>query len=318
MTIFKGGFYYFIEGLFLIKHVANLCIFSPLNQAFCLESSSLGSLIIILFYCPVVPAEEKRYFAKPSLSEKRYKASMGQLKEIICAVLRVTTHSSHGIRLILQILLLAIFLHFFGLPAVEKYEKGEVMVVETSKHTDGIPLPAITIGVAYEAVFEDRLHNICFPQNKSIANCIQTQTPNVSSILKNVLQGYKKRKELSIGKKEIIEDFTATRAGRLFTLNFPLKIGHESSVDQIFLSLKPDFVKIMLHDPDYFIFNDNPVGLPTALTVFDVKTMFSHYHRVALTEVQELDLPTDPCNNDQSYNFNSCVRRNLAQKVKHS
>ena len=73
----------------------------------------------------------------------------------------------------------------------------------------------------------------------------------------------------------------------------------------------------MLHDPNFFIFNDNPYGLPTATRVFDAGTMFSHYHRIALSEIQELDLPTDPCNNDQSYNFNSCVRRSLARQVKH-
>ena len=59
---------------------------------------------------------------------------MGQLRETICGVLRVVTHSSRGIRMILQILLLTIFLYFFGLPAIEKYEKREV----TSKDTDGI------------------------------------------------------------------------------------------------------------------------------------------------------------------------------------
>ena len=41
----------------------------------------------------------------------------------------------YGTRLLLQILLLAAFLHFFGLPAVEKYDRKEVMVVETTKDT---------------------------------------------------------------------------------------------------------------------------------------------------------------------------------------
>ena len=46
----------------------------------------------------------------------------------------------YGTRLLLQILLLATFLHFFGLPAIEKYQKKEVMVVERTKDMDGIPL----------------------------------------------------------------------------------------------------------------------------------------------------------------------------------
>ena len=223
--------------------------------------------------------------------------------------------STKWIKLLLQILLLAIFWHFFGLTAIEKYQKREVMVVETSKETDGIPVPAITIGIARDAVFEKQLNNSCFSLNASVTSCIQSKTLNVSKILKNVLLGYKNTKTLYLGENEIIEDFTASRAGRLFTLNLPLKIGPDDYKDQLFLSLKTKFVKIMLHDPNYFIFNDNPVGLPTAMTVFDVETMFKHYHRLALTEVQELDLPTDPCNNDQSYNFNSCVKRSLARQV---
>ena len=42
--------------------------------------------------------------------------------------------------MVLQIILLAIFLHFFGQPAVEKFLKKDVMVVETKKDTDGIRL----------------------------------------------------------------------------------------------------------------------------------------------------------------------------------
>ena len=52
----------------------------------------------------------------------------------------MATHSTKGIRLLLQILLLVIFLHFFGLPAIEKYEKREV----TSKDTDGSILSSLS------------------------------------------------------------------------------------------------------------------------------------------------------------------------------
>ena len=110
--------------------------------------------------------------------------------------------------------------------------------------------------------------------------------------------------------------FRGPGAGRIFTLRLAgLKIGPNDAETQFFLFLAPTFVNVMLHDPDFFILNDNPYGLPTVTRVFDAATMYSHYHRIALTEIEELDLPTDPCNNDQSYNFNSCVRRSLARQV---
>ena len=80
-------------------------------------------------------------------------------------------------------------------------------------------------------------------------------------------------------------------------------------------ALAPTIVTVMLHDLNFFMLNENPNGIPAARTKFNA-TMFSHYHRIALSEIQELDLPTDPCNNDQNYNFNSCVRRSLAKQVK--
>ena len=220
-----------------------------------------------------------------------------------------------GMKLLLQILLLATFLHFFGLPAIEKYQKKEVMVLETSKDTDGIPLPAITLLFAYDAP-ENQKYRSCYHLNVSIQDCLKTNTHNVSDILKKIVLGFQKKETLVLDENEMIGDLAASRSGRIFTLKLPLKIGPNDGETQFFLFLEPKFVTVMLHDSNFFILNDNPKGLPTVTTVFDAATMFSHYHRIALTEIEELDVPTDPCNNDQNYNFNSCVRRSLARQVK--
>ena len=36
---------------------------------------------------------------------------------------------------------------------------------------------------------------------------------------------------------------------------------------------------------------------------------------VALTEVQELDVPNDPCNADPKYNFRKCLKESFLRKV---
>ena len=223
----------------------------------------------------------------------------------------------HWMRQLLQILLLAIFLHFFGLPAIQKYQRKEVMVVETTKTTNGIPLPAITLMFGNNAP-ENQEYRSCYHLNVSVEDCFEKNTPNVSKILHKILLGFEKKETLVLGENDVIGDLAAQRAGPIFTVRLPLKIGPNHEETQFFLFLAPTFVNVMLHDPNFFIFNDNPYGLPTATRVFDAGTMFSHYHRIALSEIQELDLPTDPCNNDQSYNFNSCVRRSLARQVKHT
>ena len=104
-------------------------------------------------------------------------------------------------------ILLAIFLHFFGVPAIVKYLKHDVMVVETRVDTDGISVPAITIS---GSVDEDVP---CFSQNLSIG-CIEANTYNLSEILKGVMLGAVKKEEIPLEQNVVSEDFTSVWAGR--------------------------------------------------------------------------------------------------------
>ena len=136
-------------------------------------------------------------------------------------------------RLLLQILLLILFLHFFGLPAIEKYHRKEVIVVETTKETDGIPLPAITLYFANGAP-ETQLYRSCYNLNVSIADCLGTNAPNVSKILKKILFGYEKQKRVALDGNEIAGD---NNSKFIFTLNFSLEIGPDDDETQFFLFL---------------------------------------------------------------------------------
>ena len=211
--------------------------------------------------------------------------------------------------MVLQIILLAIFLHFFGQPAVEKFLKKDVMVVETKKDTDGIPLPAITIsGLADPDV-------PCFSQNLS-TRCIETNTLNLSESLEGILLGYGKKQKISLDENVVSEDFTSVWAGRQYTLELPLKIGPDYLEDQFILLLAQRIVHIYIHDPGFFIVNSNPVGPPAERIIFDVKANASNFYQsIGLTEMEELDVPADPCNDDHSYNFNACVQTSVAKQV---
>ena len=50
-------------------------------------------------------------------------------------------------KLILQLWLLGLFLHIFGLPALERYLKKKVIMVRSVEKAESIPIPAITIAV---------------------------------------------------------------------------------------------------------------------------------------------------------------------------
>ena len=106
------------------------------------------------------------------------------------------------VKLLLQILLLLIFLQFFGLPAISKYQQKDVMIVETAKDTEGIPLPAISVMFASSAS-EIQMYRSCYEWNTSIVDCLGRNAPNVSMILKKTLLGFKKKQTLFLNEENM-------------------------------------------------------------------------------------------------------------------
>ena len=220
---------------------------------------------------------------------------------------RVSTWS----RLLFQLVLFTIFLYFFGLSAVEEYMRKEVMVVETEKDTHGIPFPAITIAVPDQ--LEEDVFSRC---NMSIDKCIMARTFNASNFIESVQLGYERRMFINLTKEMLTEDFSQIWAGRYFTLNLPISIGPDDDEDQLFIVLYPQYIyQILVHDPEFFIFTDNPTAIPQMNKYFDAQNTNSHYYRLVLTEMHELDIPSDPCNPNYDYNFSECVKNSVSMQV---
>ena len=95
----------------------------------------------------------------------------------------------------LQLILLAIFLFFFGLPSIETYGKKEVIVVEKKRDDNGIPFPAITI-----SVWEQDKPYKCYNLTQSIEKCIEEKSLSVSDLLKGIWLGYGRRLPINITK----------------------------------------------------------------------------------------------------------------------
>ena len=117
----------------------------------------------------------------------------------------------------LQVVLLVIFLHYFGVPAVSRYQRREVMVVSSRRDTGGIQAPAITISAlspedlsGWKSGFEDASIT-CISNISSIAQkCIEQKTYNQSETLNDVTLGYVKRQSLLNQDGLVTEDFTVT------------------------------------------------------------------------------------------------------------
>ena len=174
-------------------------------------------------------------------------------------------------------MLFTTFLYFFGLPAVEEYRKKEVIVVETTKNTHGIPSPAITIAVPDQTRLKEDLYEHC---NTSIDACIMASTYNSTNLIDSVVLGYERQISLNLTKNLLSEDFTQIWAGRYFTLKLPIQIGPDDDEDQLYIMLYQQFVyQIFVHDPEFFIFNENPTSIPQMNNYLDAKNEKSHFYR---------------------------------------
>ena len=142
------------------------------------------------------------------------------------------------------------------------------------------------------------------------------KTFDQTEVVQDVLLGYMTRKSLVNEKNPWIEDFTRSLQGRCYTLNIPQRIGPNGNKERLFLLLSHDLVyQIFIHDPNYFVMNTNPVALPTIVKKLNPSTSTSHYYRLSATNMEELSVPDDPCNSDESYSFQSCVRKSISRKV---
>ena len=92
---------------------------------------------------------------------------------------------------------------------------------------------------------------------------------------------------------------------KYFTINVGGKIGPDYQKDQLFLELYRNNGKyeIFVHEPRFFTLNYNPVDLPTLSRSVVVDKSENHLYLMIMVEVEELNLPQDPCNEDEKYNF---------------
>ena len=218
-----------------------------------------------------------------------------------------------GARPFFQLILLTIFLFFFGLPIIETYQKKEVMMVEKKRNTHGIQSPAITISVWSQSEQTDS----CYDLDGGIEKCIDEKSLGRSNLLEGALLGYDTRTEINLTKDMFTEYSSHTWGGRYYTLNLPFNLGPNDLTDQLYLFLANTslFTTVFIHDPNFFVYTDSPDALPMEVMSFETRTSFSHYYRLDLTEMNELNIPSDPCNPNINYNFKACVKRSVSRQV---
>ena len=234
------------------------------------------------------------------------------------------------LKLIIQLWLLGLFLHFFGQPALKRYQEKKVMVVTSRQNTNGIQAPAVTIFVSRKHIktgwkkegWAGFVQTLCNNETKTpetIFSCIEQQTYNLSEITTRVTLGandYSKE----VKDPNWTEDFTHNYAGRIYSLDLPIiKLKSNSFSDnELKFGMKnyEELVnyEIYIHDPTYFYVTRNPEpGHPRVRMEVMGESFWGDpsIYIFALTEVEELNVPGDPCNEDLNYNFWKCTEASL-------
>ena len=221
-----------------------------------------------------------------------------------------------GLKPLLQVFLLFLFLFYFGIPAVERYQENETMVVTSAEPTDGIEAPAITIQAMWKDYKPPKTNIIADKcgQAENITECIINSTYSLKEIVLHAGLGYKVNKTL-MNSELWTESFANANYGRSYTLKFNHRMGPDYYEDSPMLYLNHNLsYHIFVHDKRFFLSNENPLALPTVQRRFDPESS-NHLFHLTLTETRKLNLPRKPCIQDSDYNFNNCVIMSLTQKV---
>ena len=234
------------------------------------------------------------------------------------------------IKLILQLLLFAVFLHMYGLAALDRLNKKSTIVIKTRRDTNGIQAPSFTISVRSHdtetAWKEKHITNIysndtlvhqCkdFP---TVEQCLDSQTFKRCEIIKGALIGFETK--LSLMEEEGVwqPDFTHVMFGRSYTLHPKMRIGPEYQKDQLIILLDKGYIyDIFVHEKKFFILNDNQYTLPSTYVklVPNYSKQVKIYYQISATQHLEMNVPDDPCEEEDQYNFRVCVKESLARRV---
>ena len=133
----------------------------------------------------------------------------------------------------------------------------------------------------------DLIGAYCKDEARPAADCIEENTFRQSEIFKDIVLGFTAQKSLWNQENLIKEDFTTDWDGIFYVIDIKKRIGPNDSIDQLYVLLDTSLMyNIFLHDPTYFIVNENPAGVPNLMLKLNPNISENYYYRISLTEVE--------------------------------
>ena len=180
------------------------------------------------------------------------------------------------------------------------------MTVASDAETGGFLAPSFTI-IPTHGWKENMTFEKCLSREEDmIEECIEMYAVNQSELIHDVVFGWgSDRKSLLTRGISFVEGLTPiVYRAKYFTINMGDRITPNWKKDQIFFELlyNNDFW-FYVHDPKFWVLTWIPVAIPALHESILVNKTANHYYPIVMTEVEELNLPQDPCNDGEEYNF---------------
>ena len=239
-----------------------------------------------------------------------------------------------SIELFLYGLLLVLFMVFFGIPSIQKYQSKETIFISTREFTNGIEAPAITVlalknDTSYgwksksnqtASLMARHTYTFVLDHCKEInqtdlETCISGDTFGLTDFLTTATFGISESSMNVLNRSSWTEDMDSTANGRYYTWK-PQSVITPSLTDTMFLSAYKNFkFYIFVHDINYFLFCSNPLGTTADVWEFDGNSMKDHYQEIILVKHKKLNLEHRPCEESEDYSFTTCVKESIAESV---
>ena len=230
-------------------------------------------------------------------------------------------------------LLFVLFMVFFGVPSIEKYQRKDTIFVTSKVSTNGIEAPAVSIIVLNENGYGWKAntsqtssllgrYNMAFLLDHckeinltDVEHCIAKNSFELTDFMTTATFKLSPSTVGELNKTSWTEDINITPDGRIFTWNPQRNITPEWE-DLVFLSVYKNFTYfIFVHDIDFYIIGTNRLGATPAFWTFNGKTMQNHYQEIVLVKHKRLNLDHQPCEEDESYRMLDCVKKSFAEQV---
>ena len=211
------------------------------------------------------------------------------------------------------IALFVVFFVVFGMSSIQKYMLGHTVTVSTTKPNDeGLPPP--TIMVCPEGEFGGAWKKNCQSYDFIEGDACSTkhmftlnETINRTSVISTLGKHIR-----SINLSSWTPTYRTPYLGTCFTLQTDQE--RLKSGERLFIMFTLGTVKshsIYLVDPDFFVMKAENSVIPFLLLDNPMsKVIYLH-----TTFTSRMNRPQFPCNPDKSYNYNQCIRNNLARKI---